>query len=269
MATELETLPFTSTSALRAWLETNHDTSPGIWLMIAKKGSGVESVTYDEAVDEALCFGWIDGQKAKYDDTYFLQRFTRRTKRSPWSKINTERIARLVAAKKMHPAGMREVEAAKADGRWEAAYAGQATAAVPDDLQAALDASPAAAALFSELDRTNRYAILYRIGSVKKPETRAKKIAGFVADLERGATPHPRTVTPILLEVRVIPRARRNEVGGERGGRLLVRTTTSPVDGQANASVCKQIAAHLGVSVRRVEIASGHHSRDKVLRIHP
>ena len=192
MAAEFENLRFTSASALRAWLGTNHDTSPGIWLMIAKKHSGVESVTYDEAVDEALCFGWIDGQKAKYDDTYFLQRLTRRTRRSPWSKINTERIARLVAAEKMHPAGVREVETAKADGRWKAAYAGQATAAVPDDLQAALDASPAAAAVFAELDRANRYAILYRIGSVKKPDTRAKKIVGFIADLERGDTPHPR-----------------------------------------------------------------------------
>jgi uncharacterized protein YdeI (YjbR/CyaY-like superfamily) len=192
MAPELEKLPFASASALRAWLAINHDTSPGIWLMIAKKHSGVESVTYDEAVDEALCFGWIDGQKASYDETYFLQRFTRRTKRSPWSRINTERVARLVSAEKMHPAGVQAVEAAKADGRWEAAYAGQATAAVPDDLQAALDASPAAAALFAELDSANRYAILYRIGSVKRPETRAKKIAGFVADLEVGATPHPR-----------------------------------------------------------------------------
>jgi uncharacterized protein YdeI (YjbR/CyaY-like superfamily) len=192
MAPELEKVPFTSASTFRAWLETNHDTSPGIWLMIAKKGSGVESVTYDEAVDEGLCFGWIDGQRAKHDDTYFLQRFTRRTKRSPWSKINTERIARLVAAKRMHPAGVREVEAAQTDGRWDAAYAGQATAAVPDDLQAALDASPAAAALFADLDSTNRFAILYRIGSVKKPATRAKKIAGFVADLELGNAPHPR-----------------------------------------------------------------------------
>ena len=160
--------------------------------MIAKKGSGVASVTYDEALDEALCVGWIDGQKARYDDTYFLQRFTPRTKRSPWSRINTERVARLTKADKMLPAGMREVERAKADGRWDAAYAGQATAAVPDDLQAALDTSPAAAALFAELDRTNRYAILYRIGSVKKPETRARKIAGFITDLERGDTPHPR-----------------------------------------------------------------------------
>ena len=192
MAPELEKLSFASASALRAWLGTNHDSSPGIWLMIAKKGSGVESVTYDEAVDEGLCFGWIDGQKAKHDDTYYLQRFTPRTKRSPWSRINTERVARLVAATKMHPAGMREVEAAKADGRWEAAYAGQATAAVPDDLQAALDASPAAAARFAELDSRNRYAILYRIGAVKRAETRAKKIAGFIADLEAGRTPYPR-----------------------------------------------------------------------------
>jgi uncharacterized protein YdeI (YjbR/CyaY-like superfamily) len=192
MAPELETRPFTSASAWRAWLEVNHDTSPGIWLMIAKKGSGVESVSYDEAVDEGLCFGWIDGQKAKHDDTYFLQRFTRRTRRSPWSKLNTGRIARLVAAKRMHPAGVREVEAAQADGRWEAAYAGQATATVPDDLQAALDASPPAAARFAELDRTNRFAILYRIGSVKKPETRAKKITDFVAGLELGDTPYPR-----------------------------------------------------------------------------
>jgi uncharacterized protein YdeI (YjbR/CyaY-like superfamily) len=189
---ELEKLPFASASALRAWLEANHNRSPGIWLMIAKKGSGVDSVTYDEAVDEGLCFGWIDGQKAKHDDTFFLQRFTPRTKRSPWSRINTERVARLVKASRITPSGMREVEAAKADGRWDAAYAGQATAAVPDDLQAALDASPAAAALFAELDSRNRYAILYRIGSVKKPETRARKIAGFVADLELGKTPYPR-----------------------------------------------------------------------------
>jgi uncharacterized protein YdeI (YjbR/CyaY-like superfamily) len=160
--------------------------------MIAKKGSGVESVTYDEAVDEGLCFGWIDGQKAKHDDQYFLQRFTRRTKRSPWSRINTGRVARLVKAKRMHPAGVREVEAAKADGRWDAAYAGQASAVVPEDLQRALDASPAAASLFAELDRSNRYAILYRIGAAKKAKTREEKIAGFIADLEQGKTPHPR-----------------------------------------------------------------------------
>src|SRR4051812_33829022 len=160
--------------------------------MIAKKGRGVDSVTYDEAVDEGLCFGWIDGQKAKHDDTYFRQRFTPRTKRSPWSRINTERVARLMKARRMQAAGMREVDAAKADGRWASAYTSQATAAIPEDLQAALDASPAAAARFAELDSRNRYAILYRVGSVKKPETRDKKIAAFVADLEQGRTPYPR-----------------------------------------------------------------------------
>src|SRR5439155_3544608 len=192
VTTELPKLPFTSASAWRVWLDANHDTSSGVWLMIAKKGSGVTTVTYDEAVDEALCFGWIDGQKRPFDDQYFLQRFTRRSRRSPWSKTKTERVTRLVDDDRMHPAGRHEVEVAKADGRWDAAYAGQASAVVPDDLQVALDASPRAAAAFAELDRTNRYAILYRIGSVKKAETRAKKIAGFVADLGRGITPHPR-----------------------------------------------------------------------------
>lgn len=192
MTAELERMRFTSAQEWRTWLEANHDTSPGIWLMIAKKGSGVESVTYDEAVDEGLCFGWIDGQKAKHDDHHFLQRFTRRTRRSPWSRINTERVTRLLGAERMNPAGLREVEAAKADGRWEAAYAGPASAVVPEDLRAALDASPAAADFFAQLNSADRYAILYRIGSVKRAETRARKIAGFVADLERGKGPHPR-----------------------------------------------------------------------------
>ena len=192
MAADLEKLPFASAQAWRGWLEANHASSPGVWLMIAKKGTGVTSVTYDEAVEEALCFGWIDGQRTRQDDTYFLQRFTRRTKRSPWSLINTKRVARLSQEKRMHPAGLAEVEAAKADGRWDVAYAGQAAAVVPDDLQVALDASPAAAERFTSLDSRNRFAILYRIGSVKKAETRARKIAGFVADLEQGRTPYPR-----------------------------------------------------------------------------
>ena len=189
---DLEQLPFESPEAWREWLDGNHGSSPGIWLKMAKKATGIPSVDWDQAVDEALCYGWIDGQRQGFDDTWFLQRFTPRKKRSNWSKINTERVARLEAAGKMRPAGTREVDAAKADGRWDAAYAGQATAAVPDDLRAALDASPAAAELFARLDSSNRYAILYRIGSVKKAETRARKIAGFVADLERGVTPHPR-----------------------------------------------------------------------------
>lgn len=185
MAVEIDLLVCESAAAWGAWLEANHDTSPGVWLLIAKKGSGVETVSYSDAVDEALCFGWIDGQKAKHDDTYFRQRFTRRAKRSPWSKINTERATRLIDEGRMHPAGRREVDAAKADGRWNAAYPGQATATVPDDLQAALDASPTAAAAFTDLDAASRYSILYRIGAAKKPETRVRKIAEYVAALEQ------------------------------------------------------------------------------------
>jgi uncharacterized protein YdeI (YjbR/CyaY-like superfamily) len=192
MRPQLEKVPFTSAVAWRSWLDANHATSPGVWLMIAKKDSGIETVSYHEALNEALCFGWIDGQKAKHDETYFLQRFTRRSRRSPWSRINTERVAALTAAGRMHPSGISEMETAKTDGRWDAAYAGQASAEVPDDLQIALDRSPAAAALFSELDKTNRYAILYRIGSVRSPAARAKKIATFITDLEQGVTPHPR-----------------------------------------------------------------------------
>lgn len=191
MAAELERRTFPSGAALRSWLEANHDSSPGLWVQVAKKGTGIETVTHDEAVLEALCFGWIDGQRTKLDDRYFLQRFTPRTKRSPWSKINTERVAQLMKAGRMHPSGLAAVEAAKAAGRWEQAYAGQAAATVPDDLQAALDASPAAAARFAELDSRNRYAILYRIGSVKRADTRARKISGFVTDLEQGKVPYP------------------------------------------------------------------------------
>ena len=191
MPAELERRTFPDASTLRSWYEANHDSSPGMWVQIAKKGTGVETVTHDEAVLEALCFGWIDGQRLKHDETYFLQRFTPRTKRSPWSKINTDRVARLIEEQRMHPAGLRAVEAAQADGRWDRAYAGQATASVPDDLRAALDASPDAAACFAGLDSRNRFAIVYRVNSVKRPETRARKIAGFVADLEQGRTPYP------------------------------------------------------------------------------
>jgi len=196
MTRELEERRFGSAAEWRAWLAANNRTSPGVWLLIAKRASGATTVTYREAVDEALCFGWIDGQRTTRDDRYFRQRFTPRTRRSPWSRINTERVTRLIRAKKMRAAGMREVEAAKADGRWATAYAGQASAVVPDDLRAALDASPTAAALFARLDSRNRYAILYRVGAAKKPETRAKKIAGFVSDLEAGTTPYPQRDKP-------------------------------------------------------------------------
>jgi len=189
-APELPTMSFPSDADFRAWLEEHHATSPGIWLKIAKKGSGVESVGKQESLDTAICFGWIDGQVQKCDDKHWLQRYTPRTARSKWSKINTEKAERLIASGAMAPAGLAEVEKAKADGRWEAAYAGQRTATVPDDLQAALDASPSAAAFFATLTSQNRYAITYRIQDAKRPETRARRIAKFVAMLEAGETLH-------------------------------------------------------------------------------
>jgi uncharacterized protein YdeI (YjbR/CyaY-like superfamily) len=187
---ELPILPFASAEAWEAWLEREHATAPGVWLKIAKKGSGIATVTYTEALDVALCFGWIDGQRRAFDADWFLQRFTPRKRGSRWSKINTEHADRLIAAGLMRPAGLAQVTAARADGRWEAAYAGQADATVPPDLQAALDANPAAAAFFATLRGANRYAILYRVQDARRPETRATRIARFVEMLERGETLH-------------------------------------------------------------------------------
>jgi uncharacterized protein YdeI (YjbR/CyaY-like superfamily) len=177
---DLETLPFESAAAWEAWLRKHHATSPGVWLKIAKKGSGVASVTYDEALDGALCHGWIDGQKQSFDDTFFLQKFTARRARSVWSKRNREKATKLIEAGRMRPAGLEQVELAKADGRWEAAYEGSGSATVPEDLQRELDRNPAAAAFFATLDRANRYAILWRIQTAKKPETRARRVETFV-----------------------------------------------------------------------------------------
>jgi uncharacterized protein YdeI (YjbR/CyaY-like superfamily) len=176
--------------AWEAWLEEHHTSAPEAWLRIAKKGSGLASLSIGEALDGALCFGWIDGQRRAHDATWFLQRFGPRSRRSTWSKINTEKVAALIAAGRMRPAGLAQVEAARADGRWEAAYAGQRTATVPPDLQQALDANPRAAAFFATLRGQNRYALLYRIQDAKRPETRARRIARFVAMLERGETLH-------------------------------------------------------------------------------
>jgi uncharacterized protein YdeI (YjbR/CyaY-like superfamily) len=187
---ELPILPFASAAAWEAWLEREHASAPGVWLQIAKKATGIATVTYAEALDVALCFGWIDGQKRAFDDAWFLQRFTPRKRGSRWSKINTEHAERLLAAGRMRPAGIAQVEAARADGRWDDAYHGQRAATVPPDLQAALDASPAAAAFFATLRGANRYAILYRVQDAKRPETRARRIARFVALLERGETLH-------------------------------------------------------------------------------
>ncbi|HEU4702003.1 MAG TPA: YdeI/OmpD-associated family protein [Conexibacter sp.] len=187
-ADELPVLPFASGQAWEAWLEREHASAPGVWLKLAKKESGIASVTYAEALDVALCFGWIDGQRRAFDATWFLQRFTPRTRGSRWSKINTEHAERLIAAGHMRPAGLAQVEAARADGRWEAAYTGQASATVPPDLQAALDANPAAAAFFATLRGASRYAILYRVQDARRPQTRARRIARFIAMLERGET---------------------------------------------------------------------------------
>lgn len=175
---------------MEQWLEASHQSSEGLWLKIAKKGSGVESIDYAEALELALCFGWIDSQKRGFDEAFFLQRFTPRRPRGKWSQINRAKAEALIAAGAMRPAGLAEVEAAKADGRWEAAYAGQRAATVPDDLKQELDRNEAAAEFFAELDSANRYAILYRLQEAKKPETRQRRLRKFVAMLERGEKIH-------------------------------------------------------------------------------
>ena len=174
-----------SAEAWDAWLEEHHEARDDVWLRIAKKGAGVQSVRYPEVLDVALCWGWIDGQRLPLDQDYFLQRFVRRRPRSRWSQVNREKAERLTAEGRMRPPGLAEVERAKADGRWDAAYAPQSRAQVPDDLQAELDARPAAKTFFESLSSQNRYAILYRLQETKRPETRARRLAQFVEMLER------------------------------------------------------------------------------------
>ncbi len=188
---DLPVLPFASQREWEAWLEANHATAKGLWLKIAKRESGIDSVTYDEAVESALCFGWIDGQKAPYDERFWLQRFTPRGRKSKWSRINRDKATALLAQGRMKPAGRAQVEAAQQDGRWEAAYAAQSEMAVPDDLQAELDKDPAAAAFFASLSSRNRYAILYRLQDAKKPETRARRLEQFVTMLKEGRKVYP------------------------------------------------------------------------------
>ena|SRR5487761_56274 len=188
---DLPRLAFGGWQEWEDWLAGQHQSSPGLWLKIAKKGAGSSTVSYAEAIDCALCFGWIDGQKGKLDDEYWLQRFTPRKPRSKWSKINREKAERLMTEGRMRPAGLAQVEAARADGRWEAAYEGQATATVPPDLAAELDRNPAAREFFGTLTGVNRYAILYRIQDAKRPETRARRIATFVAMLAEHKTIYP------------------------------------------------------------------------------
>lgn len=186
----LPVLAFANADAFERWLQTQPEDSPGLWIKFAKARSGIRSVTKAEAIDAALCHGWIDGQLDKYDNQHWLVRFTPRKPRSNWSQVNRRRATELVDAGRVRVRGLAQIEAAKADGRWDAAYAPASKAQVPIDLQAALDASPQAAAFFATLTGANRYAILYRIGAVKKPETRARKIAQFIAMLERRETVH-------------------------------------------------------------------------------
>lgn len=185
---EQPVLFFATPVELEAWIDEHGEESDGIWLKFAKKDSGIESVVYAEAVEIALSHGWIDGQAKRLDDHHYLQRFTPRRPRSKWSRINREKAERLIAEGRMRAGGLREIERAKEDGRWEDAYDSPSTATVPDDFQAALDAEPAAAEFFASLGSTKRYSFLYRITDAKRPETRAKRIAEYVELLARGET---------------------------------------------------------------------------------
>ena len=178
--------------AWRSWLNSHHADHPGVWLVLHKKGGQTTDLTYAQALDEALCFGWIDGQIARRDDDSYRQRFTRRRQGSPWSARNVEHVARLAEAGRMQPAGKAAVDAAKAQGRWQSAYRGQADTQTPPDLAQALAANPCAAETFDQLDAANRYAIVYRLNTVKSPATRDRKLAQYVDMLARGESIHPR-----------------------------------------------------------------------------
>ncbi len=188
---DLPVLLFDGPDAWAAWLDAHHASAPGVWLRLAKQGGGLRSLSYAEAVDAALCYGWIDSQKRRYDEASWVQKFSPRGAKSIWSKINRAKVDALVAAGRMRAAGLRAVEQAKADGRWDAAYDSPRNAAVPDDLRAALDGTPGAAAAFAALDGANRYAVLFRVHGAKTPAARAAKIAALVAMLASGGTIYP------------------------------------------------------------------------------
>ena len=185
---EQPVLFFATPAELDAWMDEHAEESDGIWLKFAKKASGIKSVVYAEAVEIALCHGWIDGQVKRLDEQHYLQKFTPRRPRSKWSKLNREKAERLIAEGRMRPAGLREDERAREDGRWDEAYDSATTATVPDDFREALDAEPAAREFFESLGNTKRYAFLYRIRDAKRPDTRAKRIAEYVELLRVGKT---------------------------------------------------------------------------------
>ena len=184
----LPVLTFADADGFEAWLSEEHDRARGLWIAIAKKKSGVASIDAAQAIEVCLCFGWIDGQRRGCDDVYFLQRFTHRRARSPWSQINRDKALELIDNGRMRPAGLVEIERAQQDGRWDAAYASARTITVPEDFQMALDADPEAAAFFETLTGQNRYAFLYRIHEAKRPETRARRIEKFIGLLRKGET---------------------------------------------------------------------------------
>ena len=198
MAAELPELIVRDAAAWRVWLGEHHAEPGGVWLVLAKKGTeDPTTLTYDQALEEALCHGWIDGQVRRRDEATYRQRFTPRRRRSSWSKRNTGHAERLFVEGRMHPAGLAEVERAKADGRWDAAYAGPASIEVPLDLAEALAAEPKAQAMFESLDSRNRYAVLHRISSAKRADTRARRIEQFVTMLARGETVYPQIRRPL------------------------------------------------------------------------
>lgn len=195
---DLPELVVANAAEWRAWLSAQHTESPGVWLVLAKKGTThPTTLTYDQALEEAICFGWIDGQLGRRDPATFRRRFTPRTPRSPWSQRNAAIVEMLTASGRMHPSGDEQVRQAREDGRWDAAYAGQANMEIPGDFANALRANPKAQAMFEILTRANRYSVLYRIGSAKSADTRTRRIEQFVGMLARGETVHPQAPRPI------------------------------------------------------------------------
>jgi len=187
---DLSILPFANRKKWADWLAKQHDKSPGVWMKLAKRDSGIASVTYEEALDVALCYGWIDGQKKGFDEKYWLQKFTPRGPKSIWSKINTEKVERLIKSGEMQPAGLKAIEAAKKDGRWDAAYASQKNISIPEDFQAALEKNKKAKDFFATLKSSERYSFLFRIQTAKKAETRTKRIQQFIEMLEKNEKFH-------------------------------------------------------------------------------
>jgi uncharacterized protein YdeI (YjbR/CyaY-like superfamily) len=231
---DLPVLAFESPVAWKTWLDGNHARSSGIWMKIAKASGDARSLTYAEAIEVALCYGWIDGQKGRFDDAWWLQRFTPRGPRSIWSRINREKAEALVKTGMMKPSGLAAIEMAKRDGRWDAAYEGQKTAQVPPDLKRALAKDAPASAFFAKLSSVNRYAILFRLHNAKKAETRKRRLEQFMDMLRKGQTIHPQTEvnptesTPAATSGKGSSRQTRAGASKDTGGSARSRHPASP-----------------------------------------